>query len=86
MSHDWPHLCMHACLAWVIHPRRLSACVYMYPIPLHTAALVADTILCMHGGLSPDLQSLDQVLHGPPNLGNTWIDVTFLSLFYAAGS
>ncbi len=26
-----------------------------------TGALVEDTILCMHGGLSPDLKSLDQV-------------------------
>ena len=30
-------------------------------LSLFLVALVEDTIFCMHGGLSPDLKSLDQV-------------------------
>lgn len=28
---------------------------------LPVAAMIEDRILCMHGGLSPDLQSIDQI-------------------------
>ena len=36
--------------------------LYVSP-SLYAAALVADTIFCMHGGLSPDLHSLSEVLY-----------------------
>ncbi|CAI9776092.1 unnamed protein product [Fraxinus pennsylvanica] len=32
---------------------------------IHVAALIGDKILCMHGGLSPDLHNFDQIKNMP---------------------
>lgn len=38
---------------------------YIFTILILSAALVEDTIFCMHGGLSPDLTDLKQVNNDP---------------------
>ena len=67
----------HTCT--LSHPRSCSSptfiihCVHTHIILIahthgtqtytHTVALVEEKILCMHGGLSPDLHDLNQVSH-----------------------
>ena len=34
-----------------------------YDLFFYAVAMVEDNILCMHGGLSPDLKNLDQVYY-----------------------
>ena len=44
---------------WAKKPCNVTMMIFVFL--LHSAALVEDTILCIHGGLSPDLHSMDQV-------------------------
>ncbi len=50
---------------------------------LPVAALIDDRILCMHGGLSPDLQSIEQIkkIEKPtdvPDSGNIFLTIRFI--------
>ena len=48
---------------WTVRmlPLEPSFCTMHVSLSLFAVALVEETIFCMHGGLSPDLKSLDQV-------------------------
>lgn len=45
---------------------------YIFTILILSAALVEDTIFCMHGGLSPDLTDLKQVNNVPHFCVKLW--------------
>ncbi|CAK9168056.1 unnamed protein product [Ilex paraguariensis] len=52
------HLCINAKDVFLSQPNLLEL---EAPINVCVAAVIDDKILCMHGGLSPDMESLDQI-------------------------